>query len=171
MVEPSFAESGAGAPTGSSSALRGSAILEESVRRLVPGVRVVHTVFRPFPLEPIFGRRVFYVTTAPASASKVLVHHLEQQHGCTVVGVSHHLAHRPELAADLAAVTNADILLVELKAAAVDLAAKTALKRGMEITFCDNRVVSTGGDGTFDDLALKVTDLAVERYASWKTQT
>jgi hypothetical protein len=41
----------------------------------------------------------------------------------------------------------------------------------MEITFCDNRVVSTGGDGTFDDLALKVTDLAVERYASWKTQT
>ena len=66
--------------------------LEESVRKLVPGVRVVHTVFRPFPLGPISGRRVFYVTTAPASASKVLVDHLEQQHGCTVVGVSHHLA-------------------------------------------------------------------------------
>jgi cyclic 2,3-diphosphoglycerate synthetase len=123
-------------------------------------------VFRPFPLEPITGRRVFYVTTAPASASKVLVDHLEMQHGCTVVGVSHHLARRPELAADLAAAPPADVLLVELKAAAVDLAAKTALKRGMEITFCDNRVVSIGGDGTFDDLVVGLADLAIERFSA-----
>jgi predicted GTPase len=71
------------------------------------------------------------------------------------------------LAADLAAAPDADILLVELKAAAVDLAAKTALDRGMGITFCDNRVHSIGGDGTFDDLALRTADLAVERYSSW----
>ena len=146
----------------------GSAFLEESVRKLVPGVRVVHTVFRPFPLVPISGRTVFYVTTAPASAGKVLVDHLEQEHGCTVVGVSHHLARRPELAADLAAAPDADVLLVELKAAAVDLAAKTALQRGMRITFCDNRVVSIGGDGSFDDLALSTAGLAVERFAASK---
>lgn len=170
MVEPSFAVLGAGAPTGTSSMSSGSGFLEESVRKLVPGVRVVLTVFRPYPLEPISGRRVFYVTTAPASASKVLVDHLEQHHGCTVVGVSHHLARRPELAADLAKAPPADVLLVELKAAAVDLAAKTALKRGMEITFCDNRVVSTGGDGTFDDLALGLADVAVERFSSWNRQ-
>jgi cyclic 2,3-diphosphoglycerate synthase len=168
MVEPSLAELGDGAPTGTSSASSGSRFLEESVRTLVPGVRVVHTVFRPFPLEPISGRRVFYVTTAPGSASRVLVDHLEQRHGCTVVGVSHHLARRPELAADLAKAPDADVLLVELKAAAVDLAAKTALERGMNITFCDNRVISTGGDGTFDDLALAVAGLAVERYSSWQ---
>jgi cyclic 2,3-diphosphoglycerate synthetase len=167
MGEPSIAVKGAGAPTGTGSATSGSRFLEESVRKLVPGVRVVHTVFRPFPLEPISGRRVFYVTTAPVSAGKVLADHLEQQHGCTIVGVSHHLAHRPELAADLAAAPDADILLVELKAAAVDLAAKTALDRGMGITFCDNRVLSIGGDGTFDDLALRTADLAVERYSSW----
>jgi len=171
MGEPSIAVMGAGAPTGTRSARSGSAFLEESVRKLVPGVRVVHTVFRPFPLEPISGRRVFYVTTAPASASEVLVDHLEQQHGCTIVGISHHLARRPELAADLGAAPAADILLVELKAAAVDLAAKTALERGMEIVFCDNRVVSVGGDGTFDDLALSTADLAVERYSSWKSTT
>jgi cyclic 2,3-diphosphoglycerate synthetase len=165
MVEPSFAVWGAGAPTGTSSPSSGSGPLEECVRKLVPGVRVVRTVFRPFPLGPISGRRVFYVTTAPVSAGTVLVNHLEQQHGCTVVGVSHHLAHRPELAADLAAAPAADVLLVELKAAAVDLAAKTALERGLEITFCDNRVVSTGGDGTFDELALGVADLAAERFS------
>jgi cyclic 2,3-diphosphoglycerate synthetase len=166
MMEPSFAVWGAGAPTGTTSPSSGSGFLEESVRKLVPGVRVVHTVFRPFPLEPITGRRVFYATTAPASASKVLVDHLEMQHGCTVVGVSHHLARRPELAADLAAAPAADVLLVELKAAAVDLAAKTALKRGMEITFCDNRVVSVGGDGTFDDLVIGLADLAIERFTA-----
>jgi cyclic 2,3-diphosphoglycerate synthetase len=169
MGEPSFAVLGAGFPTGTGSARPGSGFLEESVRRLVPGVRVVHTVFRPFPLDPISGRRVFYATTAPASASKVLVDHLEQQHGCTIIGVSHNLARRPELAADLAAAPPADVLLVELKAAAVDLAAKTALERGMNITFCDNRVVSIGGDGTFDDLAQTMADLAVERFSSWKS--
>jgi cyclic 2,3-diphosphoglycerate synthetase len=128
-------------------------------------------VFRPFPLGPISGRRVFYVTTAPASASTVLVDHLQQQYGCTVVGVSHHLAHRPALAADLAAAPTADVLLVELKAAAVDLAAKTALERGLEITFCDNRVVSIGGDGTFDELALGVADLASERFSARPSET
>ena len=169
MGEPSLVVTSAGAPTGTSSKISGAALLEESVRKLVPGVRVVHTVFRPFPLQPIFGRRVYYVTTAPVSAGNVLVDHLEQQHGCTVVGVSHHLARRPQLAADLAAAPEADVLLVELKAAAVDLAAKTALERGMEIIFCDNRVVSTGGDGTFDDLVLHMADLAAERYSARKS--
>ena len=36
----------------------------------------------------------------------------------------------------------------------------------MEVVFCDNRVVSIGGDGTFDDLALSTADLAVERFSS-----
>lgn len=169
MGEPSLVVTSAGAPTGTSSEISGAALLEESVRKLVPGVRVVHTVFRPFPLQPISGRRVYYVTTARVSAGNVLVDHLEQQHGCTVVGVSHHLARRPQLAADLAAAPEADVLLVELKAAAVDLAAKTALERGMEIIFCDNRVVSTGGDGTFDDLVLHMADLAAERYSARKS--
>src|SRR5205823_4180880 len=49
--------------------------LEESVRRLAPGARVVHTVFRPYPLEPISGRRVVYVTTAPLPAMSPMVEH------------------------------------------------------------------------------------------------
>jgi cyclic 2,3-diphosphoglycerate synthetase len=158
MGEPSSANLGAGAP-------KGTDFLEECVRRLVPGVPVVQTVLRPFPLEPISGQRVFYVTTAPASANGVLVDHLERQHGCTVVGSSHHLANRPALTSDLEAAPDADVMLVELKAAAMDLAARIALERGMTVTFCDNRVVSTGGDGTFDYLALRTADLAVDRFS------
>jgi len=49
----------------------------------------------------------------------------------------------------------------------VDLAVKAALERGMEITFCDNRVVSTGGDGTFEEVALATADKAVHRFSNF----
>ena len=152
MAEPSFVDSGAG-------------VLEKRVRGLAPGVRVVHTVFRPFPLEPISGRRVFLVTTAPPSALPVMADHLEHEHGGKVVGASTRLADRQALAGDLEAMPDADVVLVELKAAAVDLAVKAGLDRRLEIVFCDNRVVSVGGDGTFDELALASADAAIERFS------
>ena len=157
MAETSLADSGA------------VASLERAVRGLVSGgtnqqlPRFTHAVLRPYPLAPISGRRVFYVTTAPAPALGPLVRHLEHEHGGKVVGSSSHLANRPLLAADLAAAEDADVLVVELKAAAIDLVAGLALERGMEVVFCDNRVVTVGGDGPFEELATEVTDLAVRR--------
>jgi len=58
----------------------------------------------------------------------------------------------------------ADVLLVELKAAGVDVAARVALDRGIDVVFCDNRVVTVGGDGSFEDMALQTATLAEERY-------
>lgn len=136
----------------------------ERIRRLVPEVAVVQTVLRPWPLRPIAGRRVFYVTTAPRSAHDVLTAHLENVHGAHVVGTSHNLARRPQLAHDLEGMDEADVLLVELKAAGVDMATRVALERDMNVVFCDNRVVTTGGDGTFEDLVLKTASLAEERF-------
>ncbi len=152
MAEPSFVDSGAG-------------VLEKCVRGLAPGVRVVHTVFRPFPLEPISGRRVFFVTTAPPSALPVMADHLEHEHGGKVVGASTRLADRQALAGDLEAMPDADVLLVELKAAAVDLAVRMALERGLDIVFSDNRAITVGGDGPFDELALAVAGDAVARFS------
>ena len=137
-----------------------------AIRNVVPKVPIVEAVLRPVPSAPIAGRDVFYVTTAPPGAGEVLVAHLEAAHGCRVVGVSHHLAHRPDLAVDLQAIGDADVLLVELKAAGVDLAARTALERGLDVVFCDNRVVTTGGDGTFEGLALETATVAEERYCT-----
>jgi len=176
MAERTLPRSGAGshrntpsstfssASTAGGASAAGVALLEKSVRGSAPGARVVHTVFRPSPLESIAGRRVFFVTTAPASARGLLVGHLEREHGCTIVGTSHHLARRPELAADLERATTADVVLVELKAAAVDLVARFALERGIAVTFCDNQVITTGGDGPFEELALRTADLAVARH-------
>ena len=160
MSEPPFVDSDPG---------RGSALID-GVRTVAPGAALVQTVLRPSPLEPITGRRVFYVTTAPETAGAVLTAHLEAEHGCTVVGTSHHLARRPELKADLEAMEKADVLLVELKAAGVDLAARMALAEHMDVVFCDNRVVTVGGDGPFEDMALQVAALAEERFASTVTR-
>jgi cyclic 2,3-diphosphoglycerate synthetase len=162
MAETSLAESGA------------VSSLERDVRRLARGgpadqastPAVAVTVLRPFPLEPISGRRVFYATTAPAPAVKALADHLEQEHGAEVVGTSHQLAHRPRLAVDLESAEKAEVLVVELKAAAVDLATRVALERGMEVVFCDNRVVPVGGDGPFEELALTTVDRARKRFTS-----
>ena len=137
----------------------------DSIRSVAPGVSVVCTVLRPAPLEPVAGRSVFYVTTAPRAAGDVLVDHLEAAHGAKVVGTSHNLARRPDLAADLEDTRGAEVVLVELKAAGVDLVARVALERGLDVVFCDNRVVTTGGDGTFEELVLQTATLAEERFA------
>jgi len=143
----------------------GGAVLQ-GVRDVAPEVDIVETVLRPFPLEPIAGRRVFYVTTAPSSAGPVLTGHLEDRHGATVVGTSHNLARRPQLAVDLTQMHGADIMLVELKAAGVDMAARVALQRGMDVVFCDNRVVTRGGGESFEALALKTATGAEKRFAA-----
>jgi cyclic 2,3-diphosphoglycerate synthetase len=77
--------------------------------------------------------------------------------------VSHHLANRPKLRADLEAMGDADVLVVELKAAAVDVAARFASEAGMEVVFCDNRVVSIDDD-SFDEVAAELGSLATERH-------
>ena len=143
----------------------GGGAVTASIRSVAPAVDIAETVLRPFPLEPISGRRVFYVTTAPSSAGDVLTAHLEDRHGAKVLGTSHNLARRPQLADDLDQMHGADIMLVELKAAGVDMAARVALERGMDVVFCDNRVVTMGGGDTFESLVLKTATRAEKRFA------
>lgn len=153
MAEPRFATA--------------AAACVDAIRAVTPHAQLVRTVLRPSPMEPIAGRRVFYVTTAPPAAGAVLVAHLEVEHGCKVVGVSHNLARRGALVGDLDAMEGADTVLVELKAAGVDPVARVALERDICVVFCDNRVVTVDGDGTFEELALGAATRAEERYAPW----
>ncbi|MGI9032831.1 MAG: 2,3-diphosphoglycerate synthetase [Acidimicrobiales bacterium] len=159
MAEPTFAVSGA-----VGTAEHAVSGWKDRFRGLATGAGVVRTTLRPFPLQPISGRRVFYVTAAPAHAMRDMVGHLEHEHGCKVVGMSSHLASRHQLAADLDRLDTADVLVVELKAAAVDTATRIALERGIDVVYCDNRVVAIGDGPSFDELALATADLAMERF-------
>jgi cyclic 2,3-diphosphoglycerate synthetase len=138
-------------------------VLKSHVRRLRPDARIVVTDFRPVPLGEVGGRKVYFTTTAPTSVQSALVSHLEGTYGCEVVGTSHRLSDRPGLEADLEAAPLFDVLLTELKAAAVDVAASRASERGAEVVFVDNRAVTLEGDGSVDDLLLDTARLAVNR--------
>jgi cyclic 2,3-diphosphoglycerate synthetase len=79
------------------------------------------------------------------------------------VGISHRLSDRAGLAQDLDAAPDYDVLLTELKAAAIDVAAERALQRGAEVVLADNRAETMDGDGELSDLLLQTARLAVER--------
>jgi cyclic 2,3-diphosphoglycerate synthase len=138
-------------------------VLTSHVRRLRPDVRVVVAELKPAPLGEVRGKTVYFATTAPPHAGASLASHLEEAHGCTIVGVTHRLGDRAGVAEDVEGAAPFDVLLTELKAAAVDVAADRALERGAEVMFADNRAETLGGDGQLPDLLLEVAGVAAER--------
>ncbi|HZC29151.1 MAG TPA: hypothetical protein VE269_05370 [Gaiellaceae bacterium] len=110
-----------------------------AVRR-VKDVAVVEARLVLRPVAPLEGRRVAVFTTGPAP-----VDHLEAD----VVFVSRNLANRELLREDLRH-ADAEVFVVELKAAAIDVVAEAAATRGVEVVLAANDVVSPALD---DELA------------------
>lgn len=104
--------------------------------RSLKDVPVVRFDLRLRPVEPLAGRRTAVFTTGPAP-----VDHLDAE----IVHVSRNLAVRPALAEELEHV-DAEVFLVEIKAAAIDVVAEAAVDRGVEVVFADNEVVAAGLD-------------------------
>jgi len=125
-----------------------------------PGVAIVGTTLRPRPTIDISGRSVAYFCTAPAGAHATLATHLRDLHGAHVVHVSGNLADRGALLEELATI-DADVFLVELKAAAIDVVAEAALARGVEIVLVANDVVSVPDDLDLDAMLLEMAKFAV----------
>ncbi len=125
----------------------GWARVRDAVAAVVPGgVEVLATVLRPRPLEDVRGRAVAYFCTAPPSAHAVLAAHLGEAHGAEVVHVSGNLADRSALRTELDDL-RADVYLVELKAAAVDVVAESAIERGVDVVLAANDVIPVDGSG------------------------
>ena len=112
----------------------------ERIRR-VKDVPVVRADLRLRPAVPLAGRRVAVFTTGAAPTD-----HLDAE----VVSVSRNLADRQRLRDDLAG-ADADVYLVEIKAAAIDVVAEAARERGVEVVFAANEVVPLPGEPDLDD--------------------
>ena len=109
--------------------------------------RVVRTVFRPHPTRSVEGAAAYVATTAPEAAGDAIKKHLEKEHGCRVVGVSHSLSDRAKLRRELdEAGDAADVVLCEIKAAGVDVVTRRALEKGLEVVYMDNVPVPVDGD-------------------------
>jgi cyclic 2,3-diphosphoglycerate synthetase len=111
----------------------------------VKDVPVVAVELRPRPVEPVEGRRVAFFSTAPSAVHETLRCHLVERYGAEVAHVSGNLAQREALRAELETV-DADVYLVEIKAAAIDVVAEAALARGRELVFADNELVGEDVD-------------------------
>jgi cyclic 2,3-diphosphoglycerate synthase len=117
------------------------------------GIPVVATTLEPRPLADVAGRSTAYFCAAPATAHASLVQGLESKHGAHVVHVSGNLANRDALREELSEV-DADVYLVELKAAAIDVVAEAALARGADVVLAANDVVPVHGGPDLDELLL-----------------
>ncbi len=137
--------------------------LRPHLRRYLGDDRYVVTDFIPVPLADVRNQRAFFITTAPRAAAATQVEHLAAAHGCTVVGWSARLADRAGLAEDLDAAEPYDVLLTELKAAAVDVGVARARARGAEVVFVDNRAVVVEGSQDLDTAFGEVIDRSLER--------
>ncbi len=137
--------------------------LKSHVRRFRGDARLIVTDFEPVPLGDVRGKDVFFTTTAPGAVAARQVNSLEAAHGCRVVGWSARLADRAGLAEDMDGAEPYEVLLTELKAAAVDVACDRAIARGAEVVFVDNRAVVVEGDADLPTVLRETIELAVER--------
>ena len=137
--------------------------LSAHLRRTLGDARVLVTDFLPVPLADVRGRDAFFATTAPTAISTAQALHLEAAYGVRIVGSSARLADRAGLAEDLEAAGRYDVLLTELKAAAVDVACRHAAARGADVVFVDNRAEVTEGTADLGTAFGEVIDLAVAR--------
>jgi cyclic 2,3-diphosphoglycerate synthetase len=114
--------------------------------RSITDVPVVAAQLRLRPAEPLRGRRTAVFTTGTAPVDDL---------DAEIVHLSRNLARRDALREELERV-KADVYLVELKAAAVDVVAEAALARGAQVVLAANDVVS-------DELDERVLALVPDR--------
>jgi cyclic 2,3-diphosphoglycerate synthetase len=139
--------------------------LRSAIKEVSSELPVIAAVLRPSPARPIAGRRVAFFSTAPSAIHSRLREHLTREHGAQVLLLSGNLARRGELRADLDSppARAADLYLVEIKAAAIEVVAETAAERGVEVVFTDNTVVPLAGEPSIDDHLLALAKAAGEK--------
>ncbi len=137
--------------------------LRERIEWISGDIVVLNTIFRPHPLKPIRGRKVFLVATAPVEAGELLEGHLRDVEGCELVGSSFSLSRRDRLVSDLEGAYDAEVVLTELKAAAVDVVAEYARSKGKELVFFHNVPLPCGDEAGLEEFFEAIWDKAMER--------
>jgi len=131
---------------------------DAELRRRIQEVKPVPIVaceLRLRPLEPLHGRRTAVFAAGPASTS-----HLDAE----VVHASASLADRARLREELERV-DAEVYLVEIKAAGIDVVAEAARARGAEVVFADNEPVALPGEPDLDTELQGVVQAALKEPA------
>lgn len=138
--------------------------LREALAGILPDTRLLRASLFPEPSVPVEGRRVLVVTTAPPRAGWELVDGLRRQ-GASTVRCVHSLSDRRRLPAEIGDLSDVDLVLTEVKAAAADIVIPAARRAGVEAGLIHNAVELKGGLGQIADrLAIsQSSDQAITR--------
>ena len=137
------------------------------ISEINPDAEVIPTIFRPAPVESIENKKVLFATTAPDTVQPLLKSYLEDNFNCEVVYISSHLSNRPLLQEDIDKyIDDVDIMLTEIKAAAIDVATKDALSKGLDVVFCDNIPIPINDSYDLDGAIMNLVHSAVEDFKS-----
>ena len=125
---------------------------------------MIRTALRPHPVEPVAGGRVAFFTTArdPARWPPLRRRTAPRSSPCRA---SCPTATRLRADLDSPEVAGADVYLVEIKAAAIDVVAEAAAARGVRVVFCDNRPVALPGEPDLDAAIAELAAAAVSARA------
>lgn len=118
--------------------------MEEAIRTIRPDIEIIRTVLRPKPLSDVSGKRIFIATTAKNGLENIKGH-IESVYKGNVVAISNELSNRPLLKKAIAESPDFDVLITELKAAAVDVATSVALDLKKEVVYMDNDPMTVDG--------------------------
>jgi cyclic 2,3-diphosphoglycerate synthase len=130
----------------------------EIARRIreVKDLPVVACELQLRPLEPLRGRRTAVFAAGPAPTG-----HLDAE----VVHASPNLADRAVLRDELARV-DAEVYLVEIKAAGIDVVADTAKARGVDVVFADNEPIPLPGQPDLESVLRALVESALKEPAT-----
>ncbi|MBU1992777.1 2,3-diphosphoglycerate synthetase, partial [Patescibacteria group bacterium] len=133
--------------------------LIKKIRLINPKAQIATTVLRPFPLQSIKGKKVFWTTTAQSKSVPFLKKYIEETYGCSIVGMSAYLSNQPKLKKDMAKSPRFDLVITELKAAAISVVAREAVKQGKGVVFLDNMITLIPKGGNVKNLKKEVIKL------------
>lgn len=139
--------------------------LIDQLHEMNPDANIIPTIFRPHPVDTIENKKILFATTAPESVQPLLKEYLEENFNCTVVEITSNLSNRPLLQEDIERnIENVDIMLTELKAAAVDVATKDALNKGLKVVYCDNIPIPINSNYDLDNAIMEIVHDAVTDF-------
>jgi cyclic 2,3-diphosphoglycerate synthetase len=120
--------------------------LENEIKKIKPGIKIIKTIFRPGPLSDISGKKIFMAMTANRIIESGIKDYMERNYKCKVRKVSFNLSNRKQLKRDLQKCDDYNTILTELKASSVDLLTDYALQHKKEIAYMNNILVVLGGE-------------------------
>ncbi len=120
--------------------------LEQEIKRINSGAKIIKTIFRPEPLSDISGKKVFLAMTASKVVGPKITSYIEREYNCEIRQMSFSLSNRKELRRELKRCDDCNTIMTELKAASVDVLTNYALSHNKEIVYMNNTLVVSGGE-------------------------